>query len=230
MTDRAIESRSTGNPDHRLSWHITLIGLLIAYSPLYVIKVLEHLGASWQLIQGPQAVLVVNWLAVLVLFVFMFTVETRPLSSISFRRPNAGDIQWALIFWGVSTGFSGFLHSVHPPPPSEGMDIMLSLSLPVLVAIILTTSISEEILFRGYSVERLTELTRTPWLAIVVSMFLFVTPHIVFFGSQWLTYHGLTVALIYVLYVWRRNIWACMLMHLLGNAMILIPALGLASA
>jgi membrane protease YdiL (CAAX protease family) len=30
------------------------------------------------------------------------------------------------------------------------------------------------------------------------------------------------------LYLWRRNLWTCMLMHFLGNAMILVPALGLA--
>jgi uncharacterized protein len=33
--------------------------------------------------------------------------------------------------------------------------------------------------------------------------------------------------LAYALFVWRRNLWANMLMHLLGNALILLPALGL---
>jgi membrane protease YdiL (CAAX protease family) len=40
-------------------------------------------------------------------------------------------------------------------------------------------------------------------------------------------HQGVGVVLLYVLYVWRRNLWACMTMHFLGNAPILLPATGL---
>lgn len=41
-------------------------------------------------------------------------------------------------------------------------------------------------------------------------------------------YDGANVVLLYVLYVWRRNLVVCMVMHLIGNSLLLVPALGLA--
>jgi len=56
-------------------------------------------------------------------------------------------------------------------------------------------------------------------------MVLFLIPHLLFFGPQWLLYQGVGLLLFYVLYVWRRSLAACMVMHLLGNSLLLIPAL-----
>lgn len=125
------------------------------------------------------------------LLAFIVKLEGRDLGSIALRRPSGKDIQWAILFWAISTVLSGGLHQLLPPPAPRGMDSVLELSLPVIVALILTTAITEEIPFLGYSIERFKELTGR-------------------------------------LYVWRGNLWACMMMHLLGNALLLIPALGLA--
>lgn len=104
---------------------------------------------------------------------------------------------------------------------------MLTLPLPVLVALIATTAVTEEVLYRGYAIERLRALTGRLWLGAAVSLALFVAPHLVFFGPYWLLYQGVNVALIYALYLWRRNLHACMLLHGLGNAMILFPAMNI---
>lgn len=105
------------------------------------------------------------------------------------------------------------------------MAVILALPLPVLIAIILTTSITEEILFRGYPIERLRVLTGHLWIGVTISMVLFLISHLLFFGPQWLLYQGVGLLLFYVLYVWRRSLAACMVMHLLGNSLLLIPAL-----
>ena len=99
--------------------------------------------------------------------------------------------------------------------------------LPVLVALILTTATTEEILYKGYPIERLRELTGRVWPGVAVSFGVFVLPHLTFFGPQWLLYNGVNAVLNYALYLWRRNLWACMTMHLIGNALILIPASGI---
>jgi uncharacterized protein len=82
-------------------------------------------------------------------------------------------------------------------------------------------------LYRAYSIERLQDVFRSVLPAAGFSFLLFVLPHVTFFGWYWLVSNGVSVVLAYVLYVWRRNLWANMLMHLLGNALILLPALGL---
>lgn len=118
---------------------------------------------------------------------------------------------------------------IAPLPPGEGLDTVLDLSLPLVVAVVLTTSITEEILYRGYVIERLRELTGRMRLAVLCSFVVFVTSHVQFFGPQWFVSNGVSVVLLSVLYVWRRNLVACMTMHLLGDSVALLPALGIGS-
>jgi len=212
--------------DRRLPWWMILIGLALAYSPNYLNRVAIYMGATWDWLYDPRSVLVWNWIAIFLLFVFIVLVERRGLYSIRMTKPSRKDILWALVFWVISVMTSGLVHALFPPP-SNGLEIMLALSIPVLVLIVITTSFTEEIFYRGYSIERLRELTGSLIFAVAISFVLFLLPHIVFFGPHWLLYQGLSVVLLYVLYVWRKNLWACMLLHLLGNLMILFPALGL---
>ncbi|MCH8552222.1 MAG: CPBP family intramembrane metalloprotease [Natronospirillum sp.] len=220
-------STNTIQGARRLPWWVILLGLAIAYSPNYLNRIARWLGAEWHWMGGPQSVLVWNWAVMLVLLLFILVVERRGLSSIGLRKPTGKDIQWAMIFWGVSVGVSGVVHTWFPAPELDGLEVILAFSIPVLLLIILTTSVTEEVFYRGYSIERIRELTGSLSLAVLISFVLFLLPHIAFFGPHWLLSQGLSVVLLYVLYVWRRNLWACMLMHLLGNMMILFPALGL---
>jgi membrane protease YdiL (CAAX protease family) len=217
------------NPSAKRSSTLRLIiGLVIAYSPSYINILLRWAGVNWQFLQGPASVLLWNWLAVAALLFFIMKVENAGPSSIGLKRPNRGDLFWAICFWMISTIASGMLNAIWPPAQSSGMATVLALPFLVLVALIVTTSTTEEILFRGYPVERLRELTGSIWPAMLISFTLFVLPHVQFFGPQWLLYNGVGVILFYVLYAWRRNLWSCMLMHFLGNSLLLIPALGLA--
>lgn len=211
----------------RVPWWMLLIGLAIAYSPMFLNRVARELGATWGWMDGPPSVLVWNWVAVLLLCLFILRVERRSLRSIGLVKPGGKDLLWALVFWIITVAVSGFVHSWFPPAESNGLDAMLALSVPVLVLILITVSITEEICYRGYAIERLSELTGSLGVAVAISFILFLIPHILFFGPHWLLYQGVGVVLLYILYVWRRNLYACMLLHFLGNGMILFPALGL---
>lgn len=219
---------NTAHGQSRLPWWVIVLGLVIAYSPMFLNRLAQLFGARWAWLGGPQSILVWNWAVAVVLIAFVLLVERRRLASIGFRRPGVVDILLAIGFWIISVLASAFVHSLLPPSPSGGLEIMLAFSIPVLVLIVVTASITEEIFYRGYAIERLAELTGSLWLAVTISFVLFLLPHIAFFGPTWLLYQGVSVVLLYVLYVWRRNLWACMLTHLLGNLMILFPALGLA--
>ena len=113
-----------------------------------------------------------------------------------------------------------------PQAPDSGTDTIINLPIPVILGIIFTTAITEEILFRGYPVERIQELTGRKWIAVAISFTIFVFPHVQFIGLQWIVYHGIGTVLMYVLYIWRKNLLACMFLHLLVNLPILIPAFG----
>lgn len=215
------------NDEVRLQWWKICIGLAIAYSPNFLNRIARSFGASWGWLRGPQSVLVWNWIVVVGLLIHVVVVERRHLGSIGMTKPARKDLSWALVFWAVSVVASGVVHTWFPPPSTNGLEVILALPVPVIVLIVLTTSITEEVFYRGYAIERLRELSGSLAFAVVVSLILFLIPHIAFFGPHWLVSQGLGVVLLYVLYVWRRNLYACMVMHLLGNLMILFPALGL---
>lgn len=207
-------------------WLPTGAGLVIAFLPLYANRLLAALGIEAAFFRGPPSVLLWNWLVVGLLVLFILKIERHGVRSIGLRRPTAVDLGWAVVFFALATVTSTTLTSLFPPPPSEDIALLLGLPLPVLIGLIVTTAVTEEVLYRGYPIERLRALTGHVWLGTTVSLVLFVAPHLAFFGPHWLLYQGMNVALLYLLYLWRRNLPACMLMHGLGNAMILFPALG----
>jgi membrane protease YdiL (CAAX protease family) len=200
-------------------------GLLLAYSPSFMNPMLRGFGVDWGLLEGPASVFVWNWLAVVLLSGFILLVERRGPASIGLRRPSVADLGYAVLFWAIATAIQISVSAAMPRGENEGMAILLDMPLFAIVALILTTAFTEEILFRGYPIERLREASGSIWLALAVSFALFLIPHIQFFGPLWLLTNGPGVVLLYILYAWRRNLWACMLMHLLGNSLLLIPAL-----
>lgn len=220
----------TAEKPQRPNWKGVLfatVGLLVTYSPSYINVVLRHLGVTLDFIRGPQSVLLWNWLAVAAILAFILIVERRPLSSVGIRRPSGSDLLWAAVFAGIGLAVSAAVAGLLPPMPSSGMVLLMALPLPVIVGIVITTATTEELLFRGYPVERLREVTGSIWIGVTFSLLLFVLPHILFFGPTWLLQQGTGVFLAYALYVWRRNLIASMVMHGIGNApLILLSVMG----
>lgn len=223
------QSRAKSAEPSRRRWLLTGAGLVIAFMPLYANRSLAALGIEAEFFRGPPSVLLWNWLAVGLLVLFILMIERQGVPSIGLRWPTAADLGWAIVFFVLATVAFTTLTSLFPSPPSDGMALLLGLPLPILIGLIVTTAVTEEVLYRGYPIERLRALTGHLWLGTIVSLAIFMAPHLVFFGPPWLLYQSLNVALIYALYLWRRNLPACMLLHGLGNAMILFPALGIDS-
>ncbi len=203
-----------------------LVGLAICYFPTYVNPLLRLFEIELGF-EGPASIIVWNWLAVAAILALVIFVERRPFSSILIKRPNAKDIETALFLWGIAMAWHWLAATLLPPAQDTGTATLVALSIPVLLAMIVTTAITEEILFRGYPIERINELTSTAWIGPSVSFLIFVLPHLTFFGPGWLLYHGGGTLMIYLLYLRRRNLVACMLLHLLVNLPIVIPASGL---
>lgn len=205
---------------------IVLLGLAICYFPSYVNPLLRLLGVDIGF-GGPASIILWNWLAVATLLVFMRLVERQPLSSILIKRPSGKDLESTLFFWGIAMAWSWLAMTFLPPTQDEGTASLVALGIPALLGMIVTAAITEEILFRGYPIERINAITSTVWLGPAISFAVFVMPHLIFFGPSWFLYHGGGTVMIYVLYLKRRNLIACMLLHLLVNLPILLPASGL---
>lgn len=102
-------------------------------------------------------------------------------------------------------------------------------SLPtwLVVIIALTAGITEEVLFRGYPIERLAELTGELWVGAAVTFVTFTAVHIPFWGLGGAIQIGAWTLVVTVVYVRTRNLIACMLMHIANDlfAFVILPIL-----
>jgi len=113
--------------------------------------------------------------------------------------------------------------------PSSVSDLQKLAAVPVglRIAVVLTAAICEEFIYRGFGIEELAYLTGKRWLAGLLSLTLFTVSHAGLYGiSVALIIPGLVGAVLTGLYLWRRNLLSCILMHAIidGIFVVVIPA------
>lgn len=178
---------------------------------------------------SPAVAIAPLWAITLLLLLIVRVLEGESYSSIGCRTPSTTDLGWAVVGYGL-----GFLSIVVADPLVVRLGLRSAEAVasqqPVTLAtplVLLTSPITEEILFRGYAIERLETLTGRTDLAVLVSVAAFLFAHVPLWGVggalQFLPWSILITAL----YVWRRNLPACMVMHFLGDltGLVLIPML-----
>jgi CAAX protease family protein len=97
----------------------------------------------------------------------------------------------------------------------------------LVLVVVLTASVTEELLFRAYPIERLTRLTGARWPGALLSLATFVAFHL----HGWHLGHVLGVvlplgAVMTGLYLWRRNVLFVIITHFLLDLPIVLVALG----
>lgn len=207
----------------RMLWVIVPVGLALSYSPTWLSRLRDALGIDIGL-TGPTASILWNALAVLMLVAYMVLIERRrPFASIGLRKPSQKHVEWALYLFGIYMAWQWIVLTFFPPPADSGTETITSMSIAAVLALIVSAAVFEEVLYRGYPIERLDELTGHRWIAFLITVPLFMAPHVVFFGPQWLWTQGVGAIALFVLYAKTRNLPACMLLHLCINLPILIP-------
>ena len=216
-----------GHNPPRVRLPILLCGLILAYAGNLLPGLFRLIGLDLRL--GPAGVLLWNWLAVGLLLVYVWRVEGLGPGSLRLVRPAGRDLNWAGWLGGAALLWHWLMAAFVVPPAGTSMEsgtgTLVALGPLAALAVVVTVSVTEEILWRGYVVERL-----GAWIgllpAAILGFAVFAAGHLPFFGPWWLLTVGPGAALLYVLLLWRRNLWACMLAHLIGNIPIVFVALG----
>lgn len=197
------------------NWGITVVGLLIALG-FFSLPFGTWINESANLMHMISYELII-WTFVAVILLYVTLVERRPLSSIGFRVPGIKDgiiavaagiltlVCLALVYYAVFPA----LHW------NENQQLSSLSSIPYWLnfLIVIRAAVSEEILFRGYAMERLEELSGSRSVAAVVSCTVFTLDHIGFWGWHHVFIAGLGGIVLTLLYLWRRNLWVNMLAH-----------------
>lgn len=210
----------------------TIVGLLIALG----VSLAYALAKSRNKQRPINVSMQLSWmwglaLAVLAIVVFW---EQRSLASIGIVWGNFG--AWAAGAMIGLTMISFTILSLHlnlqrggsgvPESSAQGIKRLTDLPLWARYALVITAGVTEEILFRGYPIERLQEITGSVWLAVLIPLVIFVLAHL----GDWSLGHLVGVlfggVLLTGLYLVTRDLIACMITHaLIDTTIIFLPAL-----
>lgn len=169
------------------------------------------------------------WSLLFVTLFYVRFVEGRGFDSIGLRTPR-----WTTVVFGVATALfvsyatfplaSALVDYLHLPTTAGNAASNVYTRTPYWYHWLLVTraAFAEEVIFRGYMIERVQLVTGSRLLAGAASLVTFCFAHLAFFG--WVPLIGIAMAAIPLIavYLWSRDLWALILAHWLSDAISLI--------
>ena len=162
------------------------------------------------------------WLYAVALLVWLRRAERLPLRSIGLRPPTGQTVGLGLLGLVVLLAvfvvhFAILIPKLHLDPSGAAAERNVILATPFWfrVGLVLRAAVVEEIIFRGYLIEKVRQLTGSTAAAVLVSVAAFTLAHL----SKWGAVHLIpvfgTAVVLALLYVWKRDLGANMLAHFL---------------
>lgn len=160
----------------------------------------------------------IEWVvALFMLFYWIPKVEHRKLSSIGFRKFPRKYIWISIVAYLAYVLISAGLE---PGLKSAGLQTLRDLSpalkeygFPLLFGLFLTGTFVEEVFYRGYIIERVTELSGRRWVAGITSWLTFTLVHLGFFGLGPTLEVGVIAAIFVTLFTVAKSIWPAIIVH-----------------
>jgi len=155
--------------------------------------------------------------------IWVLLIERQPLASIGFRRPDKRSLRlacWTAAFisavmviqFFVVLPLFGLTHA------AELRQQILALPWWMRLLIVVRSAVTEEIIYRGFPIERVFWLTRSKAVALVISVIAFAAAHLRGWGPSQLVPVAIGGVALGWLYLARRNLFANMLAHFITDA------------
>lgn len=157
------------------------------------------------------------WILILSVVLYVREVEVRSLSSIGFRNLSVWDVPIGLgVGFAILAGIAGIYYGLLPAlhlSESRQVDQLMATPFWWRFISVIRAAIGEEILFRGFAIERGRELFRSLRIASTLSWIVFTLEHVSTWGWSHVLIAGFGGLLLTLLYVWRRNLWINIIAH-----------------
>ncbi len=241
----------TGTPDNIINMKIDrprfqprprlwlgILGVAIALSaPIVQVLLYPWFKSTFEFPMDRFVSLWVFWIALVLALGIAHFAEGYPLAAFGFRRTQktlrARLIEWILAVLAaagiaiVIITFSTYVRTLLTGEPAPVLNMTRILPAWIMIPAWITGSFTEEVLFRSYPIERLTQITGRRWLAGLITVVAFTLLH----ALTWDWIHVLTAVLpggilITLLYLWRRSLALVVIVHAVINApLLLLPLL-----
>ncbi|HET9399464.1 MAG TPA: type II CAAX endopeptidase family protein [Candidatus Acidoferrales bacterium] len=206
-----------------------ILGLFIAFSWPLILRIPGVSNHDITNIHDDAVDVLLKWVVTAILCVVAFSIQHKRPSEFGIRALRWRDSLVALGCVVIAFMLSGAASRVVAMPSSlSSVQKLAAVPVSLRIAVVLTAAICEEFMYRGFGIEELAFMTGNRWLAGFLSWFLFTFSHAGLYGlSPALIIPGLVGAVLTALYLWRRNLVSCILMHAImdGIFLLLVPAI-----
>lgn len=218
------ERNDRGNLSPQLAGAIPLLSLI----GVILFLLLPELGLGRRLADGDEMTskLIregVFWGIGATVIVYALFIERQPLASIGLKRPTWKTPVFGLI--GAVALIASFMLSYAVIFPMLDLGINQEATATITSApiwfqtlLFLRAAVVEEIIYRGYVIERVEMLTRSRWLAAGVSIIAFTATHLAYWGPAQLIVVVFGAIIFALLYLWRRDLVTNMIAHFIADA------------
>jgi len=189
-----------------------LLYLLLAYAQVSWMTAWELIGTFFKITT-----------VVAILFI-VIKGERRPLESIGWRTPRLKDVvlgvvaflamqEVAMLAWPFALkAMPGAVLETH-----FGVALYRSLPLAVNLLGAIANATAEEVGYRGYALERLSEITGSTLLGAGIPYVVEVLCHAPIWGFHGMLLKAPPLFILVLLYLWQRSLPACIVAHLLSD-------------
>lgn len=221
MSSPSLSGNKAGRDTRKQT--VTIIGIALALFGVLITQLWEVVTG---ITVGNTGVALFKWALVGGVILLTLVFEQESLSSIGITFPNRYDIVTGvgifvlgLVSVGVATPLVDAIGlDTAPFGGSENGGVNQTVTaLLVSLFIGVTAGITEEVLYRGYGLERLETIVGSTWIAATATAALFVVIHFDYSFGGLLIITPLAVFLT-LAYVWRRNIFVPIIGHVLINS------------
>lgn len=195
--------------------------LALAFGVLPISTWLVHGNSIGHLLAGDA----VFWSCAAIILLWLTLVERLPLGSIGFRAPSWKGMILGIFAAMVLTAIQVIQFAVIIPMFHLSTAAIMARQQAIMhtpywyrVQLVLRAAFTEEVLFRGYLIEKIRQLFNSTSLAVIVSVAAFTYAHL----SGWGPIHLIAVSagglVLALLYIWRKDLPSNMFAHFLSDA------------
>jgi membrane protease YdiL (CAAX protease family) len=162
--------------------------------------------------------LVCKWVAAAAVVAVVVFGERRSVQHVGIRRCRP---RWLLVASACAplVTVMNVVAARATPHSTETLFSLAHLSILAKVALIITAAITEELVHRGYLMERLLEVARRPAVAVAVSAAMFAASHVPAWGVSFGLVGAVPAGVVFAVVYWRtRSIAVTGILHVLVDA------------
>jgi membrane protease YdiL (CAAX protease family) len=167
------------------------------------------------------------WAMLAIVLWVVVRVERQPLASIGLHRPRWSTLAWAMV---LLVGISFVIvpvalelaQAAGLPGYQKGLARLMHLPAWYRVFLAVSAGVIEEVLYRGYAVERLAVLTGSRGRGGALAVGVFTLAHVPAWGVGPLPVFLVASVVATAFYLWKGDLVALMIAHALGDAIGLV--------